>query len=255
MLDVTAAGGGACEGRGTEERAPAGMKKVGQPQMVRSLDLSPDGKYLRVTRMTKPFSYVVPVGNFGSVDEVWDLDGKVMVELDKRPLNDGVQDDTQPPPDPAAGPGGAQAQQQGRRELAWRADGQGLTFLEQEPPPPAAPGDATPGPGLRRPAATARPRAEPRRRRGGEGGQQARRPDRLYQWLPPFDKASLKVLFENNTRMSGHRFSPDHQTLFFSERAGQNTVEYRRVPRPSRRSATRSRGSAPTTSTRTRARS
>ena len=25
--------------------------------------------------------------------------------------------------------------------------------------------------------------------------------------------------------MSGHRFSPDHQTLFFSERAGQNTVE------------------------------
>ena len=26
--------------------------------------------------------------------------------------------------------------------------------------------------------------------------------------------------------MSSHRFSPDHQILFFSERAGQNTVEY-----------------------------
>jgi hypothetical protein len=67
--------------------------------------------------MVKPFSYVVPVGSFGSVDEVWDLDGKVMVELDKRPLNLGVQDDTQPPPDPAAGPGGAQAQQQGLQIL------------------------------------------------------------------------------------------------------------------------------------------
>ena len=34
------------------------------------------------------------------------------------------------------------------------------------------------------------------------------------------------MIFESTTRMSGHRFSPDHQVLFFSERAGQNTVEY-----------------------------
>ena len=34
------------------------------------------------------------------------------------------------------------------------------------------------------------------------------------------------MIFENSTRMSGHRFSPDHQALFFGERAGQNTVEY-----------------------------
>ena len=119
--------------------------------------------------MTKPFSYVVPVGNFGSVDEVWDLDGKVMAELDKRPLNEGVQDDTQPPPDPAAGPGGAQAQQQGRREIAWRADGQGLTFLEQEPPSPSGPADAgLRGPGLRRPAAAARRRRPELVAAGGE---------------------------------------------------------------------------------------
>ena len=118
--------------------------------------------------MAKPFSYVVPVGNFGSVDEVWDLDGKVMVELDKRPLNEGVQDDTQPPPDPAAGPGGAQAQQQGRRELAWRADGQGLTFLEQEPPPPAAP--AMTGAGTGATAAT----GGAARAAGGRGGRRRR---------------------------------------------------------------------------------
>ena len=80
------------------------MKKIGQPRWSARSTSSPDGKYLRVTRMVKPFSYDVPVGSFGSVDEVWDLDGKVMVELDKRPINLGVQDDTQPPPDPAAGP-------------------------------------------------------------------------------------------------------------------------------------------------------
>ena len=102
--------------------------------------------------MTKPFSYIVPVSNFGSVDEVWDLDGKVMVELDKRPLNEGVPDDNAPPPDPAAGPGAAPGSQQGRRELAWRADGQGLTFLEQEPAP------------ARPPARGRQPRPPPRRR-------------------------------------------------------------------------------------------
>ncbi len=212
VLDVTPPAAVPARGRAPKP-VPAAMKKIGQPQMVRSLDLSPDGTHLHVTRMVKPFSYVVPVSRFGSIDEVWDLDGKVMVELDKRPLNLGVQDDTQ-------------AQQQGRRELAWRADGQGLTFLEQEPAPPAAAGDATAGgPPAAAPAAPAAATGRGGRGGAGEGGQQARRPDRLYQWLPPFDKASLKVLFENSTRMSGHRFSPDHQTLFFSERAGQNTVE------------------------------
>ncbi len=264
VLDVQAPAAQSAKAKPAKNAPPVGMRKIGQPQMVRSLDLSPDGKYLRVTRITRPFSYVVPVSNFGSVDEVWDLDGTVMVELDKRPLNEGVQDDTAPPPDPAAGPGGAQAQQQGRRELAWRNDGQGLTFLEQEPPSPAAPDDAATGGGTGAGATAAKavtgdtgataakamtgdtgataPKAVPgdtgakatapggRGGRGGggtgEGGQQPRRPDRLYQWLPPFDKASLKMLFESNARMSSHRFSPDHQTLFFSERAGQNTVEY-----------------------------
>ncbi len=113
--------------------------------MIRALDVSPDGKYVRVTRMTKPFSYIVPASNFGSVEEVWDLEGKVLAKVTDRALNLGAQDDTQPP-DPAAGPGGGGAAQQGRREIAWREDGQGLTFLEQELPPVA---DIAPGAGAR----------------------------------------------------------------------------------------------------------
>ena len=39
------------------------------------------------------------------------------------------------------------------------------------------------------------------------------------QWLPPFgDDRASKVIYENPTRMTGARFSPDGQILFFTER-------------------------------------
>src|SRR5829696_6461761 len=125
--------------------AKGSVKKVGQPAMIRSIDFAPDGKYARVTRMVEPFSYDVPVSSFGSIEEVWDADGKMLAKLTDRPINLGVQDDTQPqtPPDPAAAPGGgrgANQNQNGKRELAWRLDGPGFTYLEQEPGPQGAAG-------------------------------------------------------------------------------------------------------------------
>ncbi len=108
--------------------------------MLRSLDVSPDGKYVRITRMTRPFSYIVPVSNFGSVDEVWDLTGKALAKISDRPLNLGTQDATAP--DPSEPPAAGGAGQQGKRELAWRDDGQGLSYLEQEQPPAPAEGAA-----------------------------------------------------------------------------------------------------------------
>lgn len=207
--------------------APVGIKKIGQPAMIRSIDLSPDGKYVRVTRMTKPFSYIVPVSNFGSIEEIWDADGKAMAKISERPLNLGVQDDTQPTPDPGAGPAGAAQAQQGKRELAWRADGQGLTYLEQEPAPAGEGRGQTAGA-----AAAGRAARAGAAGRGAAGdpaagrGQAPQRRDRLYQWLPPFDEKSAKMLYEHNTRMSNHRFSPDMQILFFRETSGQNTIEY-----------------------------
>jgi dipeptidyl aminopeptidase/acylaminoacyl peptidase len=193
------------------------VRKIGRPAMVRALDASPDGRYVRVTRMTKPFSYDVPVSSFGSVEEVWDADGKVLATITERPINLGVQDDTQP--DPPAGGGRGGQNQQGRREIAWRTDGQGLTFLEQEPAPEGAEGRAGRG------RAAGRGARDDDQEEGGRGGRGAQRKDRLYQWAPPFDEASLKVVYENATRMNGHRYSPDMQIVFFSERTGQNTLE------------------------------
>ncbi len=182
---------------------------VGPPTMVRSLDLSPDGQYLRVTRMTKPFSYVVPVDDFGSVEEVWDASGTVFATVDVDSLDTGVWDPDQPQPQPGQF---GQGRQSGRREVAWRLDGQGLTFLEQEP---ALEGEDT---------ASARNPA--RGQEESPAGQRSRREDRVMQWLPPFDSANLVVVYENNARVSNHHFSPDHEILFLTERNGQNTHEF-----------------------------
>lgn len=208
--------------------ATRAVKKVGQPAMIRSIDASPDGKFVRVTRMVRPFSYDVPASNFGSIEEVWGIDGKMLAKLTDRPINLGVQDDTQPPPDPTAAPGGGRGgaqNQQGRRELAWRVDGQGLTFLEQEPAP-AGSTDAAGGRAGRGAGRGAAANADDTQGGGGRAAQGPPRKDRLFQWLPPFSDGGQKVLYESNTRLSNHRFSPDMQTLFVSERAGQNTVEY-----------------------------
>lgn len=191
-------------------------KKVGQPAMIRAVDVSPDGRYIRVTRLTRPFSYIVPVSSFGTVDEIWDTEGKVLAKVTDRPLDLGTRDAVGP--DPSEPPSGAS--QQGKRDVAWRDDGQGLTYLEQEPAPPEGSGG---GRGSRG---------------GGRGGDQSgaqgrgqapARKDRLYQWLSPFEEKGPKVLFENATRMNGLRFSPDSQTIFFRETSGTgstaNTVE------------------------------
>ena len=210
------------------------VKKIGASAMIRAIDLAPDGKYARVTRMLKPFSYDVPVSNFASIEEIWDDTGKVLGKVGDRPLNLGVADDTQPQPDPAPAPaagGGRGGAQTGKREVAWRTDGQGLTYVEQEPGPANTAGPSTGsgqaarggrGPGGGGAAATGDDSAP---QGGGRGAQAPQRKDRVYQWLPPFDAASQKVVYENSTRISGHRFSPDMQILVFSERAGVNALE------------------------------
>src|SRR4029079_6394411 len=203
------------------------VKKIGKPAMIRAIDVSPDGKYTRVTRMTRPFSYDVPVGSFGQVEEIWDDQGTALAKVSERALNLGVQDDTQPvdPQAPPAGGGGRGGQQTGKREVSWRTDGQGLTYVEQEPAPANA---------RRGRAGAARENANPKApaantddeppARGGRG-QGPQRKDRVYQWNAPFAGADQKVIYENPTRINGHRYSPDMSILFFSERDGQNSVE------------------------------
>ncbi|HEX5069641.1 MAG TPA: hypothetical protein VFV78_05435, partial [Vicinamibacterales bacterium] len=141
---------------GIVDIATGAMTKFGTPGMITAVDMNPTGKYARVTRMTKPFSYIVPQSSFGSIQEIWDSTGKALVKLSERPINLGAPPDnpdplvnpnpnpnpTDPTAQPAAGGGGrggnAAAADNGRREVNWRADGNGFNFLQLEPAPPGA---------------------------------------------------------------------------------------------------------------------
>jgi len=178
-------------------------RMVGQPTMIRGLQVSPDGGYATVTSMRRPFSYLVGTGQFGSAEEVWNLeDGSVLALLSERPLNEGITRDTTDDGDTASD----------KRNIAWRPDGQGLSFLQLEP---RAPGDTA------QQADTTQTDEGP-----AAGRSRSRRKDRVMQWLPPFDSTSMTVVYENNTRLSGTRYSADVQILFLSEQQGQNVTEY-----------------------------
>ncbi|TAK17879.1 MAG: hypothetical protein EPO35_02270, partial [Acidobacteria bacterium] len=112
--------------------------KIGAPAMITGVNPSPDGQYVRVTRMTRPFSYLVPVSSFGAIEEVWDRTGKTLTQLSERKINLGSAGAADDPQDPAAGGGRGGANQAGKREVTWRTDGAGLSYLEQEPAPAGA---------------------------------------------------------------------------------------------------------------------
>ncbi len=182
------------------------VQEIGQPTMIRSFDFSPDGRYARVTRVQRPFSYIVPVNNFATVEEVWDLEGAALAQLDETPMNVGIQDPNQPP---RGSRQFGQETEEGPREIAWRSDGRGLTFMELEPAPEGAEAEGT--------SATARRRA----RRDADA-----RKDRVMLWSPPFDDTDLSVVYESDSPMSSHRYSPDLSTLFINERDDGMVREY-----------------------------
>jgi dipeptidyl aminopeptidase/acylaminoacyl peptidase len=214
--------------------ATGALTRFGTPGMITGVDMNPTGNYARVTRMKKPFSYDVPVSSFGAIEEVWDRTGKALAKITERELNLGVQADTTPdPPDPTqpgtppapqagggGGRGGGAAADNGKRELSWRADGNGFTYLQLEPAPPAPARGAGGNAGADNPPAGGGGAGRGGQAAGGagRGGQQAPpRKDRLMHWVPPFGDTDAKLIYENPTRMTGVRFSPDQQIVFFTE--------------------------------------
>mgnify|MGYP000154901778 CR=1 FL=1 len=70
---------------------------------------SPDGKYLILSTIQKPFSYIVPYVRFPSKSVVYDLSGKAIKTVNEVPLTETM-------------PKGFSATRSGKRNLAWRAD-------------------------------------------------------------------------------------------------------------------------------------
>lgn len=178
-------------------------KKVGAPAMIQSVDASPDGQFFRVSVMQEPFSYMVQYTSFGNVEQIWDATGKVVAELQKRPLRE-MPDSTQG----GAGFGGrgGAAGPPGKRALAWMPAGTGMYYIA---------GDSAAAGGGRAGAAGGAGRGG---RAGGAPGGAARR-ERVVQWNPPFGPNDTKVLYEADGPISAVTFTDDGKQLFIGTSA------------------------------------
>ncbi|WP_370539283.1 alpha/beta hydrolase family protein [Algoriphagus sp. AK58] len=82
---------------------------IGKPAMIKSMDISPDGNYLLIESIQKPFSYLVPADRFPYTVEIWSTTGEVVKMLAQIPLDE-------------VRPTGFDATVTGIRNVNWRAD-------------------------------------------------------------------------------------------------------------------------------------
>ena len=82
---------------------------IGKAGVHTSADPSPDGRYLYVEAVHRPYSYLVPIGRFPVSMEVWDSTGAVVKQIADRPLQEAI-------------PTGFDAVAIGPRRVAWRSD-------------------------------------------------------------------------------------------------------------------------------------
>lgn len=66
------------------------VRRIGSPAIYDTVDFSPDGKYIRVSRIQRPYSYLFPYNRFPKTLEVWDGDGKVLKTIANLPLQDSI---------------------------------------------------------------------------------------------------------------------------------------------------------------------
>ena len=60
--------------------------KIGKPGMITSFSPSPDGRFLLMTIINRPFSYIVPYYNFPATTQIWDVKGNIVTTLLEEPL-------------------------------------------------------------------------------------------------------------------------------------------------------------------------
>ena len=82
---------------------------IGPVGMVATASPSPDGKYVLVETLHRPFSYLVPVYRFPQKTEVYSMDGKLVKTLNDSPLLENM-------------PWGRDAVPNGQRNHDWRND-------------------------------------------------------------------------------------------------------------------------------------
>ncbi len=86
--------------------------------MYNRIDFSPDGEYVFISTLEKPFSYLVPYYRFPSTENIYTKEGELVETLAEIPLIEDL-------------PKGFMAVREGRRNFAWRTDKAAtITFAE-----------------------------------------------------------------------------------------------------------------------------
>lgn len=165
-------------------RAP---RLVGAPAMYLDFSLSPDGRHILRETIDEPFSDIVGFTSFGRRLEVIDMEGRVVSEIRKRPLQEGQQ----------RGPGGDDDLP---RDVTWRPDGKGLSVLWREP---AARSSAAPAGD-----------SAPRDGQPSAAGDAPARGDRLLLLEAPFDVATTQTLATTEHRFASVVYARDGRFAF-----------------------------------------
>ncbi len=154
---------------------------LGEPAMYMNISLSPDGKYILTEKLTEPFSYIVSYRSFPQELQVMDMEGKVLSTIRKTPLQeaDARRDGRDPSADMP-------------RDVAWRPDGKGLSFLWREP----------------------RPEKEKDKEEADREEEREERKDRLMLLTPPFDMGQAQTLITSQKRFSQVSYESEGRFVF-----------------------------------------
>jgi dipeptidyl aminopeptidase/acylaminoacyl peptidase len=85
------------------------VRPLGTPNVIWNFRSSPDGRYIIVHTLHRPYSYTLPAYRFPELIEVWDLDGNVVHRVADKPLRDSI-------------PITRGSVETGPRSVSWRAD-------------------------------------------------------------------------------------------------------------------------------------
>lgn len=85
------------------------IRAIGEPRLLRSFELSPNGEYILTEHIRRPYSYLVPSYRFPYAVEVWNQQGEVVKTIAEIPLMEKV-------------PIARDAVPTGRRSVSWRSN-------------------------------------------------------------------------------------------------------------------------------------
>jgi dipeptidyl aminopeptidase/acylaminoacyl peptidase len=94
------------------------MNKVLPKGIYRSFSPSPDGKFLLVTTVKRPYSYNLPYSRFAYKVDVFNADGSSLANIVEKPLQENI-------------PQGFDATEKGRNGIAWRFDKPATIFFSE----------------------------------------------------------------------------------------------------------------------------